>query len=160
MSPLRGWRIAGQHQFLKWSRKLRCSFNLPYRRCSISIWCLVVGRTEDAIRAGTAQTAPLCRRDYAVNEVSKCVRSSGNCSICSVRPTPRADLQNASARDSRCPSLTRRVTHMTQKSKTDLLWGGGSVSWVRMALLVPSCAFRSNPARVNHFFRLRCLKKW
>ena len=112
MSPLRGWRIAGQHQLLKWSRKLRCSFNLPYRRCSISIWCLVVGRTEDAIRAGTAQTPPLCRRDYAVNEVSKCVRSSGNCSICSVRPTPRADLQNASARDSRCPSLTRRVTKM------------------------------------------------
>ena len=51
--------------------------------------CLVVGRTEDAIRAGTAQTPRLCRRDYAINDVSTCIRSSGNGRVCSVRPTPR-----------------------------------------------------------------------
>ena len=54
--------------------------------------CLVVGRTKDAIRAGTAQTPPLCRRDYTINDISTCVRSSGNCSVCSVRPTPKAQL--------------------------------------------------------------------
>ena len=54
-----------------------------------------VGRTKDAIRAGTAQTPPLCRGDYAINDVSTCVRSSGNCSVCSVRPTPKAQLQNS-----------------------------------------------------------------
>ena len=52
------------------------------------VWCLFVGRTEAAIRAGTAQTPPLCRRDYPINDVSTCVRSSGNGSVCSVRPTP------------------------------------------------------------------------
>ena len=26
------------------------------------MWCLVVGRTKDSLRAGTAQTPPLCRR--------------------------------------------------------------------------------------------------
>ena len=57
--------------------------------------CLVVGRTKDAIRAGTAQTPPLCRRDYTINDISTCVRSSGNCSVCSVRPTPKAQLQNS-----------------------------------------------------------------
>ena len=33
-----------------------------------------VGRTKDAISAGTAQTPPLCRRDYTFNDVSICVR--------------------------------------------------------------------------------------
>ena len=63
---------------------------LRFLKLRFLVWCLVVGRTEDAMRAGTAQTPPLCRRDYAINDVSTCVRSSGNCSVCSVRPTPRS----------------------------------------------------------------------
>ena len=62
--------------------------------CRGFMWCLVVGRTKDAVRAGTAQTPPLCRRDCTINDVSTCVRSSGKCSVCSVRPTPRAKPQN------------------------------------------------------------------
>ncbi len=76
------------------------------------MWCLVVGRTKDAIRAGTAQTPPMCRKDYTINHVSACVRSSGNCSVCSVRPTPRAAMKDGKNETGRgllpllgCPSF-------------------------------------------------------
>ena len=64
-------------------------------RSRFLMWCLVVGRTKDAIPAGTAQTPPLCRRDYTINDISTCVRSSGNCSVCSVRPTRKSQRQNS-----------------------------------------------------------------
>ena len=73
--------------------------------CRGFVWCLVVGRTKDAVRAGTAQTIPLCRRACTVNDLSTYIQSSGNCSVCSVRPTPTPN------------SLTLRVTKMTRNQK-------------------------------------------